>query len=93
VASDVVQFYRARGLAVGPTAVEVPLPPGAPVRVGRQGQALVVRVPHVCAQLDRRGRCRIHGTPEYPKACAVFPRAPEDLADVAEQCSYHFAED
>jgi hypothetical protein len=53
---------------------------------------MVVRVPHVCAQLDKRGRCRIHGKPEYPKACVVFPRAPEDLTDVAEECSYRFVE-
>lgn len=90
---EALRFYRARGLAVGPTSVEVPLPPGASVRVGRQGNTLVARMPHVCAQLDDRGRCRLHGTPEYPLACAVYPRAPEDLIGVAEQCSYHFEEE
>ena len=90
---DVACFYRARGLAVGPSSVEVPLPPNAPVRIGRQGTVLVARVPHVCAQLDGRGRCRLHGTLDYPKACAVFPRAPEDLIDVTKECSYRFEEE
>ncbi len=87
---DLAHFYRTRGLAVRPDSVEVPLPGGAPVQLGRQGSQLVVRVPHVCAQLDKHGRCKIHGTPDYPKACAVFPRVPEDLLDVADECSYRF---
>jgi hypothetical protein len=89
---DLWHFYRVRGLGVGDGSVEVPLPANAPVRLGRQGKTLVVRVPHVCAQLDRQGRCKIHGKPEYPRACAVFPRTPDDLLDVAEECSYQFVE-
>jgi hypothetical protein len=89
---DVRHFYRMRGLRLAEDSVEVPLPPNAPAVVGHLGKFLVVRVPHVCAQLDQRGRCRVHGTPDYPKACAEFPRTPADLVDVAEQCSYHFVE-
>jgi hypothetical protein len=89
---DVAHFYRMRGLRLTADSVEVPLPVNAPAAVGRLGAFLVVRVPHVCAQLDRNGRCRVHGTKEYPRACAEFPRTPADLADVAEQCSYHFVE-
>jgi len=89
---DVLHFYRARGLGISRESVEVPLPANAPIQLGRQGKTLVVRLPHVCAQLDERGRCKVHGTPEYPKACAVFPRTPDDLLDVAEECSYQFVE-
>jgi hypothetical protein len=90
---DLLHFYRTRGLGVGAESVEVPLPPSAPVRLGRQGKTLVARVPHVCAQLDPRGRCKIHGTPDYPRACAVFPRTPDDLLDVADECTYRFVDD
>lgn len=90
---DLRHFYEMRGLAVGSTSVEVPLPANATVTIGRQGAAHVVRVSHICAQLDEQGRCAIHGTPEYPRACAVFPRGPADLLDVAEECSYQFVED
>jgi len=90
---DLASFYRTRGLAVRPGSVEVPLPDDAPVKLGHQGKQLVARVPHVCAQLDKRGHCKIHGTVDYPKACAVFPRRPEDLLDVADECSYHFVEE
>ncbi|MGH2459382.1 MAG: hypothetical protein ACRDIY_11005, partial [Chloroflexota bacterium] len=76
---DLAHFYRTRGLAVRQGSVEVPLPDGASVRLGHQGKQLVARVTHVCAQLDEQGRCKIHDTDDYPKACAVFPRQPEDL--------------
>lgn len=89
---DLLHFYRARGLGIRDGSVEVPLPPNAPIQLGRQGKTLVVRVPHVCPQLDERGRCRIHDTPEFPKACALFPRTPDDLLDVVEKCSYVFVE-
>jgi hypothetical protein len=90
---DVEHFYRMRGLRLTADSVEVPLPANAPAVVGHLGRFLVVRVPHVCAQLDKNGRCQAHGTKDYPRACAEFPRSPVDLVDVAEQCSYHFIED
>jgi hypothetical protein len=90
---DALHFYRMRGLGIRADSVEIPLPPNATVQIGRHGKLHVARVPHVCAQLDDRGRCKVHGTSEYPKACAQFPRTPEDLQDVAAECSYHFVEE
>ncbi|HEX5417965.1 MAG TPA: YkgJ family cysteine cluster protein, partial [Chloroflexota bacterium] len=87
---ELLKFYRARGLRVGPGTVDVPVPPDAPVEISRRDGYLVARVGHTCPQLTADGRCKIHDTSEYPRACAVFPRTPEDLVDVAERCGYRF---
>jgi|GEM_PF-2700629 len=90
---DLIHFYRARGLRVTANAVEVPLPPEASVELTNRGPRLVARMPHICPQLATDGRCRIHNSPEFPRACSSFPRHPEDILDVAQECSYQFVTD
>lgn len=89
---DLVQFYRARGVRIDSRTLEVPLAPNTPVEVMQRDRFLVARIQQTCPQLTADGRCKIHGTADYPRACAVFPRAPEDLLDVADQCGYAFRE-
>ena len=90
---DLLHFYQVRGLRVDSKAVEVPLAADTTVEFVSRGSRLVARMAHTCPQLTTDGRCRIHGSPNFPRACSSFPRTPEDLLEVAEQCSYRFVSD
>ena len=90
---DLLQFYRARGAAIGSRTLEVPLAANSAVDLVQRGRYLVARISHTCPQLTEDGQCKIHDTDDYPRACAQFPRSPDDLQDVADQCSYSFPDD
>ena len=83
------QFLAARGVRVrGRWAVVPCLDVPEPLRIGTYGGAAAVYVQSICRQLDDQGKCRLHGTPEYPIVCDAWPTPDDDLAAVAEKCTY-----
>lgn len=65
------------------------------IELGVKDDRVYAKIPLQCTALDvepgpTMGDCMLHGTPERPQMCEDFPQAPEDLAGLADVCSFSF---